>query len=87
MPLTDAEASEMWQSVFQKGEGKEEIKAGNLPLSRTIVKAVFQKLDDLWESNRLAVKNQLDSVSGVALTNAEAKKLGRAWMKWKWGKE
>ena len=84
--ITDADLREMYLSLYRKGEGKEEIKADGL-LSPTKLKAVFQAIEDWYEGERPAVKAAIDAAAGRTVSNAAAKKYGRAWMRRKWGLE
>ena len=84
--ITDADVREMYLQLYRKGEGKEEIKADGL-LSPTVIKAVFQAIEDWYEGERATVKAAIVAAAGRPMTNAAAKKYGRVWMRRKWGLE
>jgi len=84
--LTDANVKEIWLSLYRKGEGKEEIKADGLP-SRAERKAIFQAFEDWFETQRAPLKGRINTAAGRTVSNAVAKKYGRAWLRYKWGKE
>ena len=50
-------------------------------------KALFQGLEDWFESERLNIKAVMEAEAGISISNTLAKKIGRAWMAWKWGGE
>ena len=81
--ITDADVRELYRALYRKGEGKEEIKADGL-LDRTVIKAVFQAIEDWYEVERATVKAAIDAAAGRTLTNAAAKKYGRAYFRRKW---
>lgn len=81
--ITDADVREMYLSLYRKGEGKEEIKADGLVDPATI-KAIFQALEDWYKGERATVKALMVTAKESAMTNAAAKKYGRAWLRWKW---
>ena len=84
--IIDADLREMYLQLYRKGEGKEEIKADGL-LSPMILKAIFQAIEDWFEAERPAIKVAIVAAAGRPMTNAAAKKYGRAYLRWKWGLE
>ena len=84
--ITDADVRDMYSQLYRKGEGKEEIKADGL-LSPTVIKAVFQAIEDWYEGERVTVKAAIVAAAGRPMSNAAAKKYGRVWMRRKWGLE
>ncbi len=84
--ITDAAVREMYRQMYRKGEGKEEIKADGL-MDPDTIKAVFQAIEDRWESGRTVLKADVDAAAGRTVTAAVAKKFGRTWMRRKWGLE
>ncbi len=84
--LTDADVADLYRQLYRKGEGKEEIKADGL-LSPTVIKAVFQAIEDWYEGERATVKAAIVAAAGRPMSNAAAKKFGRVWMRRKWRQE
>ena len=84
--ITGVDLRDMWRQLYRKSEGKEEIKADGL-LSPTVIKAVFQAIEDWFEGERATVKAAIVAAAGRPVSNAAAKKYGKAWMRWKWGLE
>lgn len=54
---------------------------------KTELKAAFQAVEDFWEDNRAALKSKIDIAMGRTISNALAKKIGKYWLKYKWGLE
>ena len=78
--LANADFQAMWQDVFRVGHGKDQFKGANPSLSGDAVRAVLQRLEDIWEANRATLKGQMDTAAGTTLTAAQAKVLARAWL-------
>lgn len=49
--------------------------------------ALFQGLENWFETNRAGIKAAMETEAGISITNALAKKYGKSWMAWKWGGE
>ena len=84
--ITDADLRTMYLDLYRKGHGKEEIKADGL-LAPATIKAVFQAIEDWYEGQRATVKAAIDTAAGRTISNAAAKKYGKAYLQWKWGLE
>lgn len=81
--LTDGEVLQMWRQLYRKGNGKEAFKGNNPSLSRSDLKAAFQAIEDFWQANKLTLKTAMDAAAGTTLTNAQARILGREWLRLK----
>lgn len=69
--------------AYSKDGCKTEMKAlPNLPTNTQLL-AVFQAIEDFWATNAATLKASMQTAYGQTLTNAHAKKLGRAWLMWK----
>lgn len=84
--LTKLDKTEMRRDYFQKGQGKEEFKGNNPSMDGSQLLAVLQAIEDSWENNKTALKAAMDAAASKTLTNAQAKVLGRAWLRFKAGK-
>ena len=83
--LLPADYGALRRLLYRTGEGKEELKARpNLPNEAQLL-AAFQVLEDFWENNKAAVKVDLDTALGFTTTAPLAKKIGKAWLAWKFG--
>ena len=83
MALSDLDYGEIREILYKPGCGKEELKAHPALPNKSQLKAAFQVVEDLWENNKAVVKTAIDLAMGVTTTNAEAKKIGLAWLIWK----
>lgn len=85
--LTNEDYGPLRKSLYRAGFGKEELKAllGGLPSEAQLL-AAFQVIEDLWADNAVQIKADLEAALGRTITNALAKKIGRAWLEWKTGK-
>jgi hypothetical protein len=91
MPLTDAQYSALRAGLYQKGNGKEELKSlPNLP-DKAQLRAAFQVLDDFWDASRVQLRNDIvvalgsPTAPGPTLNNL-ARKIGRAWLQSMFGR-
>lgn len=67
---------------YRKGYGKEELRDKLLP--RDTTKAVFQAIEDEFIASCVAaMKSAAETAKGSAMTNAEFKVYGTAWLDWK----
>ncbi len=83
--LTKAQKFEMHKLIRQIGFGKAELKA--TAVSAPKLGDAFQAVEDFWATNKLTLKSDIDTAIGFTTTNAFAKKIGKAWLAWKWGGE
>ncbi len=83
--LTDAQKFEMHKLIRQINFGKTELKAAGVAAPK--LGDAFQAVEDFWEANRPTLKSNIDTAIGFTTTNAFAKKIGKAWLAWKWGGE
>ena len=81
--LTKLDQTEMRRDYFQQGIGKEHFKGTNPTWDGDAMLAVLQAIEDKWETDKVALKADMDVAAGVTMTNAQAKTLGRAWLLWK----
>lgn len=78
-----ADYGKMRNYLYRKGQGKEEMKAlPDLP-SKIQLKAVFQALEDWWESEQSTVKGLIDTNYGQTTAPILAKKIFQAYINWK----
>jgi hypothetical protein len=84
--LTPAAYGKLRRALYQKGAGKEELKALlHLP-NKAQFRAALQVLEDFWEANRAQLRNDIVAALGnpsapnPTLT-ALAKKIGLAWLR------
>ena len=56
-------------------------------LTRPVWHALTRGLENWYEANRLSAKAAMESEAGVSITSAVAKKIGRYWLRKKWGTE
>lgn len=83
--LTSEDYTELRKIIYRQGVGKEELKALPYLPNKNQLKAVFQEIEDYWENTQATLKSDMDTAMGQTITNALAKKFGKAWMKWKRG--
>lgn len=83
--LTNAQKFEIHKLIRQSGFGKTELTAAGVSAPK--LGDAFQAVEDFWESNRPTIKSDIDAAIGFTTTNAFAKKIGKAWLAWKWGGE
>ena len=83
--ITKPDVTEMKRGYFQLGQGKEEFKGLNPSMHGGQLLAVFQAIEDDWNSpaHKTSLKADMDAAAGKTLTNSQAKVLGRAWLKFK----
>ena len=84
--ITKLDKTEMRRDYFQLGQGKEAFKGNNPSVSGEQLLAVLQAIEDRWENGKMALKATMNAAAGKTLTNAQAKVLGRAWLRFKAGK-
>ncbi len=58
-----------------------------IPLTKIEYKAAFQAIEDFWEDNRAGLKGNINTAVGRNISNALARKIGKQWMRSKWGGE
>jgi len=75
--------SDMRNALYHKGAGKEEMKAMTDLPSKSQLKAVFQAIEDWWESEQATLKAAIDNAYGQTTTVALARKIMKAWVAWK----
>lgn len=81
--LGASEYHDLRSALYRSGFGKEELKAlPNLPSEPQLL-AAFQAIETFWENNRATLKANIDSALGIPTTNALARKIGRAWLDYK----
>jgi hypothetical protein len=85
--LTNDDYGKLRRALYRAGFGKEELKAlvGGLPDESHLL-AAFQVLEDLWSNNAAQVKTNMEAALGISISNALAKKIGRAWLEIKTSK-
>lgn len=83
--ISDSKAAKFRQDLH--GEGLSLLQAESPPLTKAQLKAAFQAVEDFWETNRVTLKASMDAAAGVTMSNALAKKIGKFWLKDKWGLE
>jgi hypothetical protein len=84
--INNDDYGQMRRSVYRAGQGKEELKAlAGLP-NKTELRAAFQVFENFWTNNAAQLKSDLETALGRSITNALARKIGRAWLEWKLGK-
>lgn len=54
----------------------------NLP-NEAQLKAAFQSVEDFWSVNAATLKAGMETALGRPITNPMARKLGKAWLRWK----
>jgi len=81
--LTSANVGELWNILYQRGAGKDELKAHAALPNQAKILAAFQVIEDFWENNKATVKANIDTALGVTTTATEAKKIALAWLVWK----
>lgn len=82
--LTDAQCT-WYRQMLHKSKGL--LKAESPVLTHAQIKAAFQAIEDFWENNRTTLKSDIDTAVGQTISNALAKKMGKWWLKSKWGGE
>lgn len=81
--LTDENYSELRNTVYRKGQGKEEMKAlPSLP-SKAQLKGAFQALEDWWQTQKPLVKADIDTAYGQTTSATLAKFIFKAFFLWK----
>ena len=83
--ITDYQAAKFRQELHKKVY--DELLAISPPLTKAQLKAAFQACEDFWENSRAGLKADIDTAVGQALSVSLAKKIGKLWLKWKWGIE
>ena len=83
--ITDYEAAKFRQGLHN--EALALLHAESPVLTKAQLKAAFQACENFWEDNRLTLKGQIDTAIGETISNELAKKIGKLWLKWKWGLE
>lgn len=78
--LTPTEIRDMWRDVFSPSGGQQHFKGANPAIDSAGVAAVFQAIEDFWETNKVALKADMDTAAGHTLTADQAKVMGRAWL-------
>jgi len=85
--ITKENVTEMKNDYFQLGRGKEEFKGPTNPrMHGGQLRDVFQAIEDFWVNSKAALKADIDAAAGKTLTNAQARVLGRAWLRFKAGR-
>ena len=75
---TDVKAA--WLDAYRKGQGMEEF-APDLPDS-TQIQQMLQAIEDFWQAGKTQLFADMKTASGfTTLTPAQAKVLGRTWLK------
>ncbi len=85
MVLTNSEFASLVRFLKNDPDGKQELK--NAAIIKSQLRAGFDAINDDYESRRLTVKGLIDTAMGITTTNLFAKKLGKAWLNWKFGGE
>jgi hypothetical protein len=84
--LTNTDYGNLRNACWRDANTKAQLKAlAALPDKPTLT-AIFAAIDDFWETNRLALKADMDAAAGMSLPNSLAKALGRIWLFWKFGR-
>lgn len=84
--LTNDDYRELRRTVYRWGDGKDELKARpNLP-SETELRGAFQAIEDWWSDNQASLKAAIDAAIGFTTSAALARKIGKAWLIWKFKK-
>jgi len=83
--ITDAQSALLRQ--FLHAECFNLMEAESPYLTKAQYKAALQAIDDWWEANRINLKASMDSAIGQTISNSLAKKIGKYWMREKWGLE
>jgi hypothetical protein len=82
--ITSADLDTLYsQTLYRPGQGKEELKALAALPNKTQLVAAFQVIETFWETNKAAVKADIDTALGVTTSAALARKIGLAWLLWK----
>ena len=83
--ITDVEAAKLRQKLHR--EHIDLMLAESPPLTKVQYTAAIQAIEDWYESERITVKGLIDTAVGTTISNSLAKKIGKFWMKTKWGNE
>jgi hypothetical protein len=83
--ITDAQCTAVRQQLHEFH--LDLLKGENPYLTKSQVKAALQAIEDWYDGQRLSVKADIDTAVGQTVGNNLAKKLGKFWMKIKWGLE
>jgi hypothetical protein len=83
MPIQPSDYRDLRKLAYEKDGCKAEMKAlPHLPTNAQLL-AVFQAIDDFWAANASTLKASMQTAYGQTIPNVLAKKLGRAWLRWK----
>lgn len=55
--------------------------------SKQQLRSLVQGMENFFEANRAAMKAAMEAEAGITITQAFARKIGRAWMQLKFGGE
>jgi hypothetical protein len=83
--ITDALSAKMRQFLHREHF---DLMANESPvLTKAQYKAAYQAVETFWENNRLALKAAMNTAVGQTISDSLAKKIGKYWMREKWGIE
>ncbi len=85
MVITDVQCAKFRQKLHR--EALALMQAETIPLTKLEYKAAFQAIEDFWEANRVTLKGDMNPAVGRNISNALARKIGKQWMRSKWGTE
>jgi len=80
--LTDSDLNKIADYIRNDANSKAELAASGV--SKSQCHAAIQALDSTFENARGTIKANMDAAAGVTLPVSLVKKLGRAWLQWKW---
>lgn len=83
MALTELQIRECLSEMVS--EDQAEVNA--FPLLRTQWHGLFRGMENWFEANRAAAKTAMETEAGITISNALAKKIGRIYLRKKWGTE
>ncbi|MHA2063733.1 MAG: hypothetical protein ACXABY_05040 [Candidatus Thorarchaeota archaeon] len=83
--LTDQQCTAIRQLLHE--DGLDLLEAESPHLTKPQIKDALQAIEDWYESERINVKADIVTAIGRPISNALAKKLGKFWMRMKWGLE
>ena len=80
--ITDADVKAAWLDVYRQGHGQEDF-ASDLP-DPTQIQQMLQAIEDFWQAGKAQLFSDMKTASGfTTLSPAQAKVLGRVWLKLK----
>lgn len=81
--LTNADFTAYKRALYRNPAWRQEVHDADL--SKQSWKDTFQALEDGYTTRRVDIKGEMDTASGITLTNALAKAMEDVWMKNKAG--